>query len=82
VLPRIPVIPGYNDAPSDAAAFGELLCSLGAREVELLPFHQFGSNKYALLGMDYARANTKPLHPEDLEPYQKILTRRGLRVYL
>jgi pyruvate formate lyase activating enzyme len=80
VLARIPVIPGYNDRPADADAFGELLNSLGAREVELLPFHQFGQNKYALLGLDYGLETTKALRPEDLEPYKTILKRRGLRV--
>jgi pyruvate formate lyase activating enzyme len=76
------VIPGYNDALSDAAAFGELLCSLGLREVELLPFHQFGQNKYGLLGLDYGQKKTKALHPEDLEQYKTLLAGRGLRVYL
>jgi pyruvate formate lyase activating enzyme len=80
VLARIPVIPAYNDRPADADAFGELLSSLGAREVELLPFHQFGQNKYAMLGLDYRLETTKALRPEDLEPYKTILKRRGLRV--
>ena len=80
VLARIPVIPGYNDRPADADAFGDLLNSLGAREVELLPFHQFGQNKYAMLGLDYGLETTKALRPEDLEQYKTILKRRGLRV--
>jgi pyruvate formate lyase activating enzyme len=79
-IARIPVIPGYNDRLSDAAAFGELLRSLGAREVELLPFHQFGQNKYAMLGLDYGLEKTKALRPEDLEQYKTILEDHGLRV--
>lgn len=82
LLPRIPVIPGYNDRPADAAAFGELLGSLGVREVELLPFHQFGQNKYAMLGLDYGLAEIKALHPEDLKPYKTILENQGVRVLL
>jgi pyruvate formate lyase activating enzyme len=80
VLARIPVIPGYNDRLSDAAAFGELLGSLGVREVELLPFHQFGQNKYALLGLDYGLEKTKALPPEDLEPYKTVLESHGVKV--
>jgi pyruvate formate lyase activating enzyme len=80
VLPRIPVIPGYNDSLSDADAFGELLGSLGVRELELLPFHQFGQNKYVMLGLDYGLEKTKALHPEDLEPYKTVLENRGLKI--
>jgi pyruvate formate lyase activating enzyme len=80
VLPRIPVIPGYNDSPEDAAAFGELLRSAGAREVQLLPFHQFGQNKYAMLGLDYTLGQTKAVRPEDLEGYKGVLEQHGLRV--
>jgi pyruvate formate lyase activating enzyme len=80
VLARIPVIPGYNDRPADAAAFGELLGSLGVREVELLPFHQFGQNKYAMLGLDYGLEKAKALHREDLARYKTILEGRGVTV--
>ncbi|MDR2029097.1 MAG: glycyl-radical enzyme activating protein, partial [Treponema sp.] len=78
LLPRIPVIPGYNNSPEDAAAFADLLRSAwalqpGSRpEVQLLPFHQFGRNKYTLLGLDYGMEKTKALYQEDLEPYRAV----------
>jgi pyruvate formate lyase activating enzyme len=87
LLPRIPVIPGYNNSPEDAAAFAELLRSVwalqpGSRpEVQLLAFHQFGQNKYTLLGLDYGMEKTTPLHPEDLEPYRKIFEARGIHAF-
>jgi pyruvate formate lyase activating enzyme len=81
VLPRIPVIPGYNDSLPDADAFTELLLSAGAREVQLLPFHQFGQNKYKLLGLDYGLAKEKALHPEDLEPYRARFEKQGIRAF-
>jgi pyruvate formate lyase activating enzyme len=80
VLPRIPVIPGYNDSPDDAAAFASLLRAAGADTVQLLPFHQFGSNKYALLGMEYRLAQKKALHPEDLAGFAALFERQGVRV--
>jgi pyruvate formate lyase activating enzyme len=87
LLPRIPVIPGYNDRPEDAAALAELLRSVWAvkpgsqPEVQLLPFHQFGQNKYTLLGLDYGLEETKALHEEDLESYRKIFEIRGIRAF-
>jgi pyruvate formate lyase activating enzyme len=87
VLPRIPVIPGYNDGLEDAAAFADLLNAAGPmnpealREVQLLPFHQFGQNKYAMLGRDYGFEKTKALHEEDLESYRAVFKDRGIRAF-
>jgi pyruvate formate lyase activating enzyme len=79
VLPRIPVIPGCNNTLEDAAAFAELLFSIGAREVQLLPFHQFGQNKYRLLGLDYKLENTKAPHSDDLESFGAVFEAKGIR---
>lgn len=72
VIARIPVIPGFNDQLEDAHAFCSLLRDLGVQDVNLLPFHQFGENKYRLLGKTYAYENTPAYHPEDLKEYQDI----------
>ena len=81
VLPRIPVIPGYNDSPDDAAGFASLLREAGADSVQLLPFHQFGQNKYALLGMSYGLAKKKALHPEDLAGFAALFDRQGIHAF-
>jgi pyruvate formate lyase activating enzyme len=81
LLPRIPVIPGYNDSLRDAAAFVSLLKESGAGKVQLLPFHQFGQNKYSLLGMEYPFAEKKALHPEDLESYRAVFEQHGIHAF-
>ncbi|MDO4356802.1 MAG: glycyl-radical enzyme activating protein [Clostridia bacterium] len=78
VLPRIPVIPGFNDGMDDARQFASLLNGVGARRAQLLPFHQFGEKKYALLGRDYDMSNVKPLHEEDLISFRQIFLDAGL----
>ena len=45
ILPRIPVIPGFNDSFEDARGMSERLHEVGLDEAQLLPFHQFGENK-------------------------------------
>lgn len=77
VLPRIPVIPGFNSSPADAAEFASLLLENGVHRVQLLPFHQFGESKYRQLGMQYAYENVKALHEEDLEEYRSVFIRAG-----
>lgn len=72
VLPRIPVIPGFNDSLADASELAELLKQCGIRRCQLLPFHQFGENKYSLLDQEYAYADTEALHREDLQKYLQV----------
>jgi len=81
VLPRIPVIPGFNDGPADAEGFAHLLAGLGLGRVQLLPFHQFGESKYAGLGMHYAYADVPALHPEDLAGYKEQFVENGLDAF-
>lgn len=72
VLPRLPVIPGYNDSLEDAAGFVRRLREVGAERVQLLSFHQFGENKYALLGKTYEYESVPALHREDLEDFRRV----------
>lgn len=78
VLPRIPVIPGFNASLEDAEGIASLLVKVGASRVQLLPFHQFGERKYELLNREYELKEEKALHPEDLQDYQKIFLDKGL----
>ncbi len=72
VLPRLPVIPNYNDSLEDAENFIKCLKQVGLKRIQLLPFHQFGENKYKMLGRKYFYSGVKALHPEDLKNFQKI----------
>lgn len=81
VLVRIPVIPGFNDTPEDAAGLAEALKKCRAEKVQLLPFHQFGENKYTLLEEEYSYRNVPALHREDLGEYRKILIQNGIDAF-
>lgn len=81
ILPRIPVIPGFNDTLEDAARFAECLKSIGIFQAQLLPFHQFGENKYNLLGKHYAYTDIPALHREDLEEYRQIFITHGVKAF-
>lgn len=81
VLPRIPVIPGFNDTITDAEGFAARLLEIGARRCQLLPFHQFGENKYDMLGKDYRYHDVPALHREDLENYHAVFQRYGIEAF-
>jgi pyruvate formate lyase activating enzyme len=81
VLPRIPVIPGFNAELSDAEGLAALLGEIGFSRVQLLPFHQMGERKYEFLNRDYQMADVKALHPEDLTEYQKVFLDQGIECF-
>lgn len=58
IIIRIPVIPGFNDSPEQAEKLLMLINSLtwhrpAFKFIELLPYHRFGTGKYALLNKAY-----------------------------
>lgn len=81
VLPRIPVIPKFNDSLEDAKRFCEVLHDVGSNQCQLLPFHQFGENKYHLLNKQYAYENQPALHHEDLLDYLQIFLDNDIHAF-
>ncbi|MDO5135375.1 MAG: glycyl-radical enzyme activating protein [Eubacteriales bacterium] len=81
VLPRIPVIPGFNNSLEDAAKLAEALHSVGANRCQLLPFHQFGENKYHLLNYSYEFENVPSLHREDLQEYIQVFLNAHINAF-
>ncbi|VTS16197.1 pyruvate formate-lyase activating enzyme [Streptococcus porcinus] len=81
IVLRIPIIPNFNDSLEDAKAFSELFNQLEISEVQLLPFHQFGENKYKLLGRDYQMTDVPAYHPEDLEDYRQVFLQHQIHCY-
>jgi pyruvate formate lyase activating enzyme len=77
-LPRLPIVPGFNDSPEDARGFSQLLNSMGLKQAQLLPFHQFGEKKYEMLKLPYAMRGVRQLYKEDLEEYRRIFIEHGI----
>ena len=82
VVIRIPVIPGYNDSEKDSIGFANLLNDLGAKEVQLLPFHQLGESKYKRLQIEYAYAGQKQMRDSDLSAFAESLAKAGIHVQI
>ncbi|SFT79438.1 pyruvate formate lyase activating enzyme [Selenomonas sp. GACV-9] len=82
VLPRIPIIPGFNDTTDDAHGFARRLREVGADRCQLLPFHPYGENKYQELGRPYEYTGQKALRPEALQPLIQVLQEEGIDTFL
>lgn len=81
IVLRIPVIPDFNDSLEDAEQFAQLFNQMKVKRVQLLPFHQFGQNKYRLLKRQYTMATYQALHPEDLKAYQAVFLHHDIDCY-
>ena len=82
VVVRIPVIPRFNDSVEVAERYGEILSKIRAKEVHLLPFHQFGLGKWRALGLNYEYEKETSMHEEDVKEIAEILQERGLKVQI
>lgn len=78
VVVRIPCIPGFNHSPEDMDCILKKLSEIGARKVEVLPFHRFGSGKYHELGMDYDYEDIQPLKAADVAYALELGEKYGL----
>lgn len=80
---RIPLISGFNASLSDAALFAELFGKLGVigrATVELLPYHEYGKDKYIKLGKEYTMDDSAKIDPGLLRAYSDILRDAGVTV--
>ena len=52
IIIRIPVIPGYNTDTEELEKMAEFLKKIKCKNIELLPYHKLGENKYSALKKD------------------------------
>jgi pyruvate formate lyase activating enzyme len=80
IFVRFPVIPGINDDYQNIKEMGEFLSSLKIAQVNLLPYHYIGVDKYGRLGRTYKLATTQPPSEEKLSEVSAILSKFNLNV--
>jgi pyruvate formate lyase activating enzyme len=82
IFVRFPVIPGINDDYQNIKEIGEFLSSLKIAQVNLLPYHYIGVDKYGRLGRTYKLSTTQPPSEEKLSEISAILRKFNLNVKL
>jgi pyruvate formate lyase activating enzyme len=80
VIVRMPVIPGINDADEDLGAAAAYLKELGLKNVDLLPYHRIGGDKYRRLNREYRLPDLAPPSAERIESIAARLGREGFTV--
>jgi pyruvate formate lyase activating enzyme len=82
IFVRFPVIPGINDDYQNIKETGEFLSSLKITQVNLLPYHYIGRDKYRRLGRTYKLVTTQPPSEEKLSEISGILKKFNLNIKL
>jgi pyruvate formate lyase activating enzyme len=76
---RVPVIPGFNDSDEVIAAIIAFSASLhNVREIDFLPYHTLGMNKYFLMGREYEYSSRLPDWDGRLDHYTRMAEQKGL----
>ena len=79
---RFPVIPGINDDYQNIREIGEFLSSLEITQVNLLPYHYIGMDKYKRMGRTYKLTDIQSPSKEKLSEIFAILRKFNLNVKL
>lgn len=71
---RVPVVPGFNDTREELLAIARFADSLpGVEEIDLLPYHNFGEDKYTGLGRDYPMGKAPRPSMEKMEAFREAI---------
>ena len=77
---RVPVIPTFNDTPEEIAAIAKFAKGLdGVYEINLLPYHQFGRDKYEGLGREYLMGDIASPTEDHMQRLKAVAERAGLK---
>ena len=76
---RMPIIPSLNDSELSLNLAATCLKEYGIEELELIPYHNFGTSKYNNLGLDYLPGEIRVHSPEQIAEVRSALENRGIK---
>ena len=79
---RLPLVTGFNDDDDHIQQLAEFIVSIRKNEINLLPVHHLGREKYSLLGSEYYTDNFIPVPKENLTHIQSIFREHDIYCYI
>ncbi|MEE0943898.1 MAG: glycyl-radical enzyme activating protein [Clostridia bacterium] len=77
---RVPVIPTFNDTEAEIADIAKFAASLnGVNEINLLPYHRFGKDKYDGLNREYLMGDLPSPTDEHMDKLKAVAESYGLK---
>jgi len=78
---RMPVVSHLNDDKEHIRHLASFLNSIGKEEINILPLHHFGRDKYALAGLNYYTRDFSSPSKESLSQIQSIFNEYKINCY-
>jgi pyruvate formate lyase activating enzyme len=72
VIIRVPVIPNFNDDRETLQSIVDLGNKLGVTQLNFLPYHEYGSNKYTAMGSEYSYRKISGRVSLDMDTFGKV----------
>lgn len=82
IVVRIPIIPGFNMDKPTLDGMVQLISECDIRNVQLLPYHNYGLSKYKGIGRKYELGRLEGPKESDLEELKAYLTKNHEKVYI
>jgi pyruvate formate lyase activating enzyme len=79
---RLPVVPGLNDSKEHILQVAAFLNSIGKDEINILPAHHLGREKYNLLGLRYYTDSFASPSKESMSEIRSILEEHNINCYI
>jgi len=79
---RMPVIPGFNDNPDHILKMARFIKSTGRPEINILPVHHFGREKYPLTGRTYSLDSSRIPTTGAMQKIRSAFTGEGIQCYV
>ena len=79
---RLPLIPGYNSSRENLEGIASLILETNWKEINILPLHHLGREKYQLLGMEYKGARFQTPTSDDLSAAKTIFEESGITCFI
>jgi|WetSurMetagenome_2_1015567.scaffolds.fasta_scaffold226099_1 pyruvate formate lyase activating enzyme len=79
---RMPVVPGYNDDEDHIRQVSSFLNSIRKDEINILPLHHLGREKYNLLGKSYYTEDFEGPSQESLSQIQSVFRDHKITCYI
>ncbi|MGA3014760.1 MAG: glycyl-radical enzyme activating protein [Bacteroidales bacterium] len=78
---RMPVIPGFNDNDKNIKQLANFMNSIRKDEINILPLHHLGREKYKLLGREYYTEDFTITSKESFLQIKSVLNGYGIKCY-
>ncbi len=79
---RLPLIPQFNDSVENIELVISFLKKVGRTEINILPLHHLGREKYKILNREYEGSKYPIPNAENLQKVKQIFTEKGIICYI